>query len=363
MKADALFMADLSDYPATAKAAEAAGFDGVMSPELAHDPFLPLVSAATTTSSVDLVTGIAVAFARSPMTVAVTSADIHRLSEGRLVLGLGTQVKAHITRRYSMEWSRPAVRMREYICALRAIWTAWNEGTPLAFEGEFYRHTLMTPVFDPGPSPVGDPKILLAAVGPAMTAVAGEVADGLLLHAFTTPAYARDVTMPSLQVGLVRSARDRSDLEVSIPAMAIIADTEEAHEAKTSAARAQLAFYGSTPSYRPVLAHHGWGALGEELHRLSKSGDWTTMAGLVDDEVLYAFSVIAETPEAAGAEIAQRYGSIVDRVQIAFDPASPDDSARLVAAIRSSVSPEVFERTHCGKPALVGTELSGDQEL
>jgi probable F420-dependent oxidoreductase len=334
MKADTGFTADLSDWAARARQAEAAGFDGVVSPELAHDPFLPLAVAAGTTSTVDLVTGIAVAFARNPMTVAVTASDVHRLSGGRLVLGLGTQVSSHIVRRYSMPWSRPAARMREFVLALRAIWTAWNEQSPLRFDGEFYRHDLMTPIFDPGPSPVGDPAVFLAAVGPAMTRVAGEVADGLMLHGFTTPGYVRAVTLPNLTAGLATAGRDRSDVAVTIPAMAVVADDERDRDAQLDQARARLAFYGSTPAYRPVLEHHGWGELGEQLHRLSKTGQWAAMGELVTDEVLDAFLVVAETPEQAGAQIARRYGDIVDRVQIGFDPAAPERSSALLAALR-----------------------------
>lgn len=334
MKVDAAFAVDLPAFARAARNAESAGFDGVASHEMAHDPFLPLATAAPTTSRVDLITGIAVAFARSPMTVAVTATDLHRLSGGRLILGLGTQVKAHITRRYSMPWSHPASRMREYIVALRAIWSAWNNRAPLDFEGEFYRHTLMTHAFDPGPSPVGDPRVFLAAVGPAMTRVAGEVADGLMLHGFTTPDYVGAVTIPSLADGLSAAGRERSAVEVTIPAMAIIAATEQERDAKVARVRGQLGFYGSTPAYRPVLEHHGWGPLADELHRLSRAGQWAQMARLIDDEVLETFTVIAPSPEAAAAELTNRYADSIDRVQIGFDPDAPGSAARLVDSLR-----------------------------
>jgi probable F420-dependent oxidoreductase len=344
MKVDAAFMVDLPAYASAAQSAESAGFDGVASHEMAHDPFLPLVAAATATSRVDLITGIAVAFARSPMTVAVTASDLQRLSGGRMILGLGTQVKAHITRRYSMPWSHPAARMREYIVALRAIWSAWNNRTPLEFEGDFYRRTLMTHPFDPGPSSVGDPRVFLAAVGPEMTRVAGEVADGLMLHGFTTPDYVREVTVPNLAAGLVSAGRDRSQVEVTLPAMAIIADTEQEREAKIARARAQLGFYGSTPAYRAVLDFHGWGTLGDELHRMSKVGDWAYMAELVDDEVLDTFFVIAASPEAAAAEITNRYADSIDRLQIGFDPEAPGNAARLCDSIRTNISAHLVSR-------------------
>lgn len=334
MKADAGIMVGLSEWASAARQAEAAGFDGVISAEMAHDPFLPLVAAAGATSHVDLLTGIAVAFARNPMTVAVTASDLNRLSSGRLILGLGTQVRSHIVRRYSMPWSSPAARMREFILAVRAIWAAWNEQVPLRFEGDFYRHDLMTPIFDPGPSPVGDPPVFLAAVGPAMTRVAGEVADGLVLHGFTTPHYVRDVTLPNLAAGLATSGRDRSAVAVTIPAMATVLADERDRDMQLQQARTRLAFYGSTPAYRPVLEHHGWGELGDELHRLSKTGQWAAMGELVTDEVLHAFMIIAETPEQAGAEIAWRYGDIVDRVQFGFDPAVPERSSALLTALR-----------------------------
>ena len=212
MKTDAIIHGNLADAAAAIRRAEDAGFDGVVAVEISHDPFLPLALGAAATERVDLITGIAVAFARNPMNAAVIANDINRLSNGRFILGLGSQIKPHITKRFSMPWSDPAARMREFVLAIRAIWESWNEGTPLAFRGDYYRHTLMTPMFDQGPSECGDPRIFVAAVGPAMTAVAGEVADGLMAHGFTTPSYLRDVTMVNLAKGLERSNRSRSDV-------------------------------------------------------------------------------------------------------------------------------------------------------
>lgn len=231
------------------------------------------------------------------------------------MLALGSQVRAHIARRYSMPWSKPAARMREFVLAKRATWASWNGEGPLAFEGEFYRHTLMTPVFDQGPSSVGDPRVFIAAVGPAMTAVAGEVADGLVLHGFTTPAYAKEVSLPNLVEGLRRAGRSRADVEVTVPAMVVVVPSEEHLEERRRMMRSQVAFYGSTPAYRGVLDHHGWGALADELHRLSKVGDWEA------------------SPEEAGAAIAERFGGVADRVQVGFDPEDPEAAARLRAAI------------------------------
>jgi probable F420-dependent oxidoreductase len=270
---------------------------------------------AAATERVDLITGIAVAFARNPMNAAVIANDINRLSNGRFILGLGSQIKPHITKRFSMPWSDPAARMREFVLAIRAIWESWNEGTPLAFRGDYYRHTLMTPMFDQGPSECGDPRIFVAAVGPAMTAVAGEVADGLMAHGFTTPSYLRDVTMVNLAKGLERSNRARSDVEVTIPIMSAVGRDEAEVAPKLAAVRQQLAFYGSTPAYRGVLEHHGWGDVGDELNRLSKQGEWVAMGGLITDEMLREFAVVGDL-ESVSAEIKQKFGGLVDRVQM-----------------------------------------------
>jgi probable F420-dependent oxidoreductase len=313
VKIDAILGAGLEDAAATAARAEGLGLDGLMVPEVAHDPFLPLVAAAGATSRIRLATGIAVAFARSPMTVAVMASDLHRFSGGRFVLGLGTQIKPHITRRFSMEWSSPAPRLREFVQAIRAIWRSWEEGSPLRFEGDHYRHTLMTPMFSHGPSAYGWPAVHVAAVGPVMTAVAGEVADGLLLHGFTTADYVRDVTLPNLQSGLDRSGRDRSELEVAVPVMMALAADDR--DPSLDEARATIAFYGSTPAYRPVLEHHGWGVLGEELHAMSRRGQWTDMGRLVDDDVLHTFVAVGDAKEVA-AKITARFGGLVDRVQL-----------------------------------------------
>jgi probable F420-dependent oxidoreductase len=270
---------------------------------------------AAATERVDLITGIAVAFARNPMNAAVIANDINRLSNGRFILGLGSQIKPHITKRFSMPWSDPAARMREFVLAIRAIWESWNEGTPLAFRGDYYRHTLMTPMFDQGPSECGDPRIFVAAVGPAMTAVAGEVADGLMAHGFTTPSYLRDITMVNLAKGLERSNRTRSDVEVTIPIMSAVGRDEAEVAPKLAAVRQQLAFYGSTPAYRGVLEHHGWGDVGDELNRRSKQGEWVAMADLITDEMLREFAVIGDL-ESVSAEIKQKFGGLVDRVQM-----------------------------------------------
>jgi probable F420-dependent oxidoreductase len=331
MKIDAIIATSLGETASAASHTEQLGCDGIMVPEVAHDPFLPLTVAATATTYVRLATGIAVAFARNPMNVAVMASDLHRFSGGRFTLGLGSQIKPHITRRFSMPWSSPAARMREFVAAVRAIWTSWNDQTPLDFRGDYYQHTLMTPMFDHGPSPCGWPAIHLAAVGPVMTAVAGEIADGLNTHGFTTAAYVRDVTLPHLEVGLRRSGRTRSDVEVSVPVMIALVDDDR--DPRLAATRGTIAFYGSTPAYRPVLDHHGWSALGDELHDMSRRGEWQQMGALIDDDVLHTFAIVGDAKQ-VGAEIVARYGGIIDRIQLGV---SGDDQqqAQLLDALRT----------------------------
>ncbi|MGH9067119.1 MAG: LLM class F420-dependent oxidoreductase, partial [Acidimicrobiales bacterium] len=283
---------DLGGVGPAAAGAEAVGYDGVWSPETGHDPFLPLTIAAEHTETLELGTGIAVAFARNPMNLAMVANDLQAYSKGRFLLGLGSQIKPHIEKRFSMPWSHPAPRMRELILAMRAIWRSWHEGEALAFRGEFYTHTLMTPFFDPGPNPYGPPKVLLAAVGGRMTEVAGEVADGILVHGFTTEAYLRQVTMPALSRGMARSGRRREDFQVSYPGFVVTGTTDEEMAEAAKGVRAQIAFYGSTPAYRPVLELHGWGDLQTELNTLSKQGRWAEMGDLVTDEMLEAFAVV-----------------------------------------------------------------------
>ncbi len=295
-----------------AKQAELVGYDGFWVPETAHDPFLPLALAAEHTERITLGTGIAVAFARNPMNLAVVANDLQTMSQGRFVLGLGSQIKPHIEKRFSMQWSHPAPRMRELILAMRAIWASWSDGSRLAFRGEFYRHTLMTPMFDPGPNQFGNPRVFLAAVGEVMTEVAGEVADGLLAHGFTTERYLREVSIPAFERGLARGGRSRADVQISCPGMVVTGPDEEAFAAAATAVKRQLAFYGSTPAYRPVLELHGWGDLQPELNTLSKRGQWAEMAELIDDDVLNAFAVVGELDEIPG-KILARFGDLVDR--------------------------------------------------
>lgn len=312
MKLDAGLGQDLSGIAAQAKAHEAAGYDGVMTFETSHDPFLPLVLAAEHTSKVNLITSIAVAFARNPMILANLGHDLNAYSKGRFTLGLGSQIKPHITKRYSMPWSSPAARMKEMIEAMHAIWDCWYDGKELQYRGEFYTHTLMTPMFTPLDTEYGRPRVLLAAVGPKMTETAAAVADGLLVHPFTTQKYLSEVTVPTVEATLKKYGRKREDFEIVYSPFAITADTEEKFSQIKTATKKQIAFYGSTPAYRTVLDLHGWGALQGELNLMSKQGRWDEMGELITDEILDQFAVIGE-PEAVARGIGSRYGALIDR--------------------------------------------------
>jgi probable F420-dependent oxidoreductase len=323
------------DVGAEARALELAGYDGAWSAETGHDPLLIVAGAATTTTTLELGTGIVVAFARSPMITATMANDVQLLSRGRLLLGLGSQIKPHIEKRYSMPWSHPAPRMREYILAMRAIWACWNEGVALNFRGEYYRHTLMSPFFNPGPNPYGAPQVYLAAVGGLMTEVAGEVADGLLVHPFTTERYIREVTLPALERGLAKSGREAKDFPISFSGLIATGDTDEDLADATRRVRGQIAFYGSTPAYRGVLELHGWGDLQSELNTLSKTGEWEKMGELIDDDVLDAFSVVA-TPNDVGAVVRSRLDDVISRFSIYAPYALSDDARRaIVSGLRS----------------------------
>jgi probable F420-dependent oxidoreductase len=308
--------------PGTGRAAEIAhraesvGFGGFFLGETSHDPLLLLAAASQTTSTMTLGTSIYVAFARTPMVTAVAANDVQALSHGRLRLGLGSQVKPHITRRFSMPWARPAARMREYVHALHAIWDAWETGSPLDFDGEFYQHTLMTPMFDPGPNPFGRPPVQLAGVGEAMSRVAGEVADGFLVHSFVTDRYLAEVVLPSVQEGLSCSGRPRRDFTIGVTPMVACGTTADEIAAARDHVRGQIAFYGSTPAYRGVLDLHGWAGLHEKLYALSKAGEWDVMRSLIDDDVLAAFAVVGSVEEVADALVA-RWGAVSDHISVA----------------------------------------------
>ncbi|MGX6511714.1 TIGR03617 family F420-dependent LLM class oxidoreductase [Rhodococcus sp. SJ-2] len=307
----------LADVADMAIQAEESGFDAVSFSELTSDPILHLTIAAGVTTRVDLLTNIVVAFARSPMTLAVQGRALQDYSGGRLSLGLGSQIKPHIEKRFSMPWSSPAPRMAEFVSAMRAIWESWATGSKLDFRGDFYTHTLMTPMFRP-PSEQPAPEVLLAAVGARMTETAGRVADGILLHPFTTERYMREVTLPALARGRRAPGAPERDPEIIASGFIATGHTEEELAASKAAVRRQISFYGSTPAYRPVLDLHGLSDLGDELNRLSKTADdgkWDTMAGLIDDGILGLFAVEGAPAEAARA-LVDRSGDVATRYTI-----------------------------------------------
>ena len=311
MKTTGALTGKLADIAEEARALEARGADIGATIELGHDPLMQLAIAATSTSEMQLMTGITVAFARSPMTLALAAHDVNAISKGRLLLGIGSQIKPHIEKRYSMTWSKPAARMREYVLALKAIWACWYEGAPLDFRGEFYHHTLMTPMFTPPDGEYGAPPVFVAAVGPLMTENAAEVADGILLHSFTTEEYIRTVTLPSIEVGLAKSGRTRDQLQVVAAPFFITGETEEQFNKVKLAALNQIAFYGSTPAYRPVLESVGYGELQGELNRLSKEGKWLEMGQCIDETLLDKIALVGE-PQEIAEKMAKRYGDIFD---------------------------------------------------
>ena len=319
MKIDSSVSLAIRDGGATARAAEEAGYDGAWTAETSHDPFLACVPAAEHSERLEIGTSIAVAFARSPMTMAHTAHDLQSFSNGRFLLGVGSQIKPHIERRFSMAWSQPAARMREYIAAMRAIWDAWDNGTRLDFRGDFYTHTLMTPFFDPGPTGFGPPTVYLAGVSERMTEVAGEACDGFIAHAFTTERYLREVTRPALERGRARAGKTLDGFNIALPCFVVTGSTAEEMDAAADLARQRIAFYGSTPAYRGVLELHGWGALHEDLHTLSRQGRWAEMGELVDDEILRVFAVVAE-PEQLAAELLGRYRGVVTRLGVSAPP-------------------------------------------
>ncbi len=339
MKVDGSIGTNLRQAGAQAKELEAAGYSGAWTAETSHDPFFPLLLAAEHTERLEIGTSIAVAFARNPMTLANIGWDLQSFSKGRFVLGLGSQIKPHITKRFSMEWSHPAPRMREMILAIRAIWDTWENGTPLAFRGDYYTHTLMTPFFTPERADLagfGVPKIFLAGVGELMTEVAGEVCDGFLCHGFTTEKYLREVTLPALARGRAKAGKTMEGFEIVGPSFVVTGANEEQMAAAAAGTRQQIAFYGSTPAYRGVLEAHGWGGMQDELNSLSKLGKWAEMGELITDEVLNTFAVVAE-PEGVAPELQRRYGDVISRISF-YAPykSDPERWAGVIAALTAA---------------------------
>jgi probable F420-dependent oxidoreductase len=324
---------DLRTVPEYARKVEAIGHDCLWTSETQHDPFLPLAVAATATSSLKLGTSIAVAFPRSPMVIAYTAWDIQKASAGRLILGLGSQVKAHNQRRFSVKFESPGPKMREVVLALRAIWECWQKGTPLRFKGEFYTFDLMTPFFNPGP--IAHPKIpiFIAGVNRYMCRMAGEVCDGLHVHPLHTAKYLREHVHPAVEEGLRASGRSRKDFAYAAACFVVVGDTERERAHNAKAVKQQIAFYASTRTYEPVLAAHGWEGIAQELHEKSLEGDWTGMTRLITDEMLDTIAV-SGTYESIGRKLRERYAGLLDRITLYQPYEKAFDESRLAALIR-----------------------------
>jgi probable F420-dependent oxidoreductase len=337
MKIDASLSDDIGATQTAAAKIESDGYAGGWTSETKHDPFLQCLQAAMATESITIGTAIAIGFARSPMTLASTSYDLARYAEGRFVLGLGSQIKPHIERRFSMPWSAPAARMRELILATRAIWATWHEGVKLDFRGDFYSHTLMTPFFTPEPHEYGPPPVFLAAVGEKMTEVAGEVADGFFVHPFTTMRYLEQVTVPALLRGRAKAGKDGLDgFVINGPSFVTVGRTEEELAAAIQGTKARIAFYGSTPAYRQVLELHGWGEAQDELNTLSKQGRWDDMADVINDEMLHEFSVVG-TPAEVGPKLVAKVDKVFERLTF-YSPYDADPAvwSELLAAVTAA---------------------------
>jgi probable F420-dependent oxidoreductase len=316
VKIDAMLGRDIGRTEDEAAKLEAAGYDGLWVGETEHDPFLQLHSAARVTHGTTIGTAVAIAFARTPMTMASTAFDLALSSGGRFVLGLGSQVKAHIERRFSMPWSHPAPRMREYVLALRAIWKTWQTGERLDFRGDFYTHTLMTPFFSPAAHDFGPPPVYLAGVGERMTEVAGEVCDGFFFHPLTSERYLTEVTLPALRLGRRRAGyQDFEGFTVTGPAFTCAGRDDAELAVAISGTKAQIAFYASTPAYRPVLELHGWGDLQADLNALARAGRWSEMADAIDDEILRVFAVVGG-PDEVGRGLRSRWSDIAPRITL-----------------------------------------------
>ena len=310
------------------------GYDTLWSAETQHDPYLPLAVAASATSRIKLGTNIATVFSRSPMVTAMIAWDLQKASAGRFTLGLGTQVKAHNERRFSVKYESPGPKMAEAIRAIHAIWDCWQNGTKLDFKGQFYTFDVMTPFFNPGP--IEHPKIpiFVAAVNPYMCGVAGEFCDGMHVHPFNSPKYLRELVQPAVNAGLAKSGRARKDFTYATASFVVVGDTPEERSQQAQMVKQQIAFYGSTRTYQPVLDCHGWGDLTTKLHRKSIEGDWKGMADLITDEMLDTYAVTATYDKLAVA-LQTRYAGLLDRTGL-YQPYPPrQDDPRLPALVKA----------------------------
>ncbi len=321
-----IFPEDLNTVSNLARAVEDSGFSGLWTAETAHNPFLPLTHAAAHTQRINLGTAIAVAFPRSPMVVANIAWDLAEQSRGRFILGLGTQIKAHITKRFSAEWGPPVPKLREYIESMRAIWATWQNGTPLRYEGEHYKFTLMTPFFAPNAMPYADIPIYIAGVNEGLCRLAGELCQGFHVHAFHTPRYLRELILPNIEAGAAKADRKREDISLNCAIFVVTGKTDEEIRNNTILVKSQIAFYASTPSYGAVLEMHGWQEVGQRLNVMSRAGRWAEMWQEISDEMLEEFAVVA--PEADLArKVKDRYSGLLDRIGYYF-PFKPEETDR-----------------------------------
>lgn len=333
-KVDGPFYAQLGDAAGEAKRLAGMGYDGVYTLEGNTDPFLPLLLASEHAPELDISTGIAVAFPRNPAHLAYLAWDLHKFSKGRFALGLGSQIKTHIERRFSCEFSPPLGRMREHIEATKAFFDCWQNGSRLDYRGRYREHTLMTPMFNAGPNPYGIPPIYLGALGPKMTALAGEVADGWIVHPFNNGEFLHEVGLPSLQQGLQKNA-DPDKFCISVTAMIATGEDDKMLSAAVESVRGLLGFYASTPAYRPPMDAIGKGHLQPVLNELTKQGQWDKLAEYIDDEFLHAFAIVGKPDEIAG-KIRERYGNIAQRIGIYAPYAAPDSMwQRIIADIKA----------------------------
>tara|TARA_Y100000746_G_scaffold35064_1_gene26336 strand:- start:158 stop:1174 length:1017 start_codon:yes stop_codon:yes gene_type:complete len=325
---------DPAEASKASKELEDLGYDGAFTFEGPHEPFLPLAAAALATEKLELLTSIAVAFSRNPMTLANIGYDLQLMSKGRFTLGIGSQIKPHIEKRYSMPWSSPAKRMKEMVDAIKAIWGCWHEGKDLDFRGEFYQHTLMTPIFNPGKNPFGLPKIYVAGVGPLMTQAAAESGDGFIVHPFHTTKFLENITLPSVKKGLELSETQEFDFSVGV--MVATGTTDEEIAKARDACKAQIGFYGSTPAYKIVLEQHGWESIQPELNSLTKKGLWQDIPNLISDEILDSIAVTG-TPDEVSNIIFDRYGSIASRLAPSIFSGDPEVTKALITSLKEKL--------------------------
>lgn len=331
----ALLFEDIGDVRAKVEELKQIGYDGMYSFEGAHDGFMPFVIAAEHTETQVLSTQVAVAFARNPLTLAYQANDLQTLSKGRFILGLGTQARQNIEKRFSMPWGKPVTRMRDMIGAIRAIQHTWQTGEPLRYEGEYYRHTKMQPMFTPKPNPYGPPPLMLGAIGKPMTRAAGELADWFIVIPFSTDKFVRETTFPALSEGLEKSGRNWDDLELAVQCMIATGADERSYAEAITRTRYQIAFYGSTPIYQKALEAEGWGDLHPTLRQMTREGKWMEMGSLITDEMLERFAVVGE-PKDIGRKLFDRFGDWADRLSVMTTyQLAPEVASQIVSDLKT----------------------------